>query len=79
MALGLLPATDKTTLRADFFDAMAIPTLYQGIGIIATQKLVESSALFFRIDAFVLLAVIFPKSRIILPANLCGLQRLCRM
>jgi hypothetical protein len=75
----IISGTDKRTLPADFLDTMALPTLYQGIGIIATQKLIESSGLFFRIDASVPLAGMFPKSPIILPVNLCGLQRLCRM
>jgi hypothetical protein len=77
--MEIFPATAKTTLRADFSDTMALPTHYRGVGIIATLKPIESSALFFRIDASVRLAGIFPKPRIILPANLCGLHRLCRM
>jgi hypothetical protein len=79
MASRLFPATDKRTLLYDFFATTALPSLYQGIGIIATQKLIESSELFFRIDASVPLADIFPKPPNILPVNLCGLQRLCRM
>jgi hypothetical protein len=74
MALGLLRAADKTTLRAELSDTMALPTLYQGLAIIATQKPIESSALIFQIGVSVRLAGIFPMPRIVLPVKLCCLQ-----